>query len=82
MRWFWALLAGTWSRADGYILLLAEDWSQPTDLSPKSSANMLRLIGDQLLDTGHDIVKESFAFEQRTEALNTLSVSPHAFAPL
>jgi hypothetical protein len=54
---------GTWSRVDGYILLLAENWGQPTNLGSKSRAHMLRLVRDQLLYAGHNIVEKSLALE-------------------
>jgi hypothetical protein len=59
---------GTWSRVAGYLLLFPENRGQPTNLGPEGCTNMLRLIGDQLLNAGHDIVEEGLAFEKRAKA--------------
>jgi hypothetical protein len=48
----------TWSRADGYLLVLSEDRGQPANLSAKRSANMLRLIRHKLLDARHNLAEE------------------------
>lgn len=68
MKWSWAALVGTWSRVGGYILLLAENWGQPTNLGSESRANMLRLVRDELFYAGHDIVEKSLALKQRAKA--------------
>ena len=60
--------AGTWSRAYGDILVFSENRGQPANLGAKSSTNMLRLIGDKLLDARHDLVEERLPFQQGAKA--------------
>jgi hypothetical protein len=50
------------------LLFLSKDWSEPTNLGAKRSANMLRLVGDQLLYAGHNLVQEGLTLQQRAEA--------------
>jgi hypothetical protein len=51
-------------------LVLSEDGRETTDLCAERSANVLRLIGDQLLDARHDLVKQCLALEKCAEAGN------------
>lgn len=50
-----------------HILLLAEDGSQATDLGTKSGTDMLRGIGDKILNAGHDVAEEDGAVDESTE---------------
>lgn len=50
------------------LLFLSKNGSQPTNLGAKRSANMLRLVRDQLLYTGHDLMEERLALKQCAEA--------------
>jgi hypothetical protein len=50
------------------LLLLSKNGRQPTNLGAKRGADMLRLIGDQLLYAGHNLMEEGLALEQCTES--------------
>ena len=54
---------GTWSRVYEYILVLSENRGQPANLGAKSSANMLRLIRNELFYARHNLMEEGLAFE-------------------
>lgn len=61
------LLAWSSCEMPWYILLLAEDGSQATDLGTKSGTDVLRGIGDKVLDAGHDVAEENGAVDESTE---------------
>lgn len=54
-------------------LFLSKNGCQPTNLSAKRSTDMLRLIGDQLLYTGHNLLKEGLALKQCAESCHDIS---------
>lgn len=51
-----------------HILLLAEDGGQAADLCAESRPHVLRVIRNQVLDAAHDVVQESRAVHECTEA--------------
>lgn len=58
-------------------LVLSKDGRKATDLSAEGGADVLRLIGDQLLDARHDLVQEGLTLEERAEALGEVSAMLH-----
>lgn len=54
----------------GCLLVLAENWGQPANLGSQGSTNVLRLVGNELLDAWHHFLEESLAFEERAETRN------------
>src|SRR4051812_9936208 len=50
-----------------YILLLSENRSEAAYLSAQGGANVLRAVGDKVLDRTHYLVKKNGAFYQCAE---------------
>lgn len=50
-----------------YVLLLAKDWSEATDLGTKRSTDVLRGIRYQILHCCHDVVEQCCSVDQLAE---------------
>lgn len=44
-------------------LFLSKDRRQAADLGAQGGPNVLRLVGDKILDTGHDLIKQRIAVD-------------------
>jgi hypothetical protein len=56
-----------WKKVFG-CLLLPKDWGQTTDLVTEGGTDMLRRIGDQVFDSGHDLGEKYLAIDELAEA--------------
>lgn len=49
-------------------LFLSKDRRQAADLGTQSRPNVLRLVGDKILDTSHDLIEQRIAVDQIAKA--------------
>jgi hypothetical protein len=66
-RWLIVLTVSDASKW-GYLLVLAQDRSQTTNLRAQGGPYVLGGVGDQLLDMGHDVVKQRVLVEKCAES--------------
>ena len=67
------------NKAYEYILLLAKDGSQAADLGTKSGTDVLGGIGDEILNTRHDVAKKNGAVDESTKTGDLASNSSSYF---
>ncbi len=67
------MLAKNWTLNQTNSLLLAQNGGQAADLSSESSAHVLRSVGNEVLNTRHNIFEKDLAVNQSTESGNLAS---------